>query len=215
MPSTDSATGLQPPATTPTDIQLWLDRIVALKVKPATTVAETCAAVRRTALHQKLPDRKGLKFERGEKSGGIIDLDVAKDALPRALPLADLFVRTAEGLGWSLQDPLLKEPEREPPRNRWDPPAPSPEPAPLIARLLVEGEPIAFRIKERMREEPRTPSEPELVKEKRHHFYYAPRTQMVATGALRIVRTEPQAQLVKLKLTIWRKNSGARTGPDF
>ena len=102
LPSPDSAPGLQRPTTTPTDHQTWLDHVAALGIKPTTTVAETCAAVRRTALHEKLPDRKGLKFERGEKLGGIIDLSVTQGALPRALLLADLFVRTAAGLGWPL-----------------------------------------------------------------------------------------------------------------
>jgi hypothetical protein len=190
LPSADSATGLQPPTITPTDAQAWQDRIAALGIKPATVVAETCAAVKRTALHAKLPGRMDLKFARGEREGGIIDLDVTKDSLPRALLLADRLARTAEGLGWTLQDPPLKEPEPEPPRHRWDPPAPPPKPAPLIAHLLVEGEPIDFRIEERMREEPRVPTPAELAREKREYFYHAPRVQQVATSALRVVRIE-------------------------
>jgi hypothetical protein len=189
LPSADSATRLQSPTSTPTDLQAWLDRIAALGVKPAAEVADTCAAVRRTAQHKRYPDRRSLKFVRGESEGGIIDLDVTADALQRALLLADLLLRTAEGLGWPLQDPPPPE-EPEPHRNRWDPPAPPPKPAPLIAHLLVEGEPISFRIEERMREEPRVRTPAELAREKREYFYHAPRVQQVATGALRVVRIE-------------------------
>jgi hypothetical protein len=192
LPSADGATGLQRPTSIPTDAQAWLDRIAAFGIKPATAVAETCAAVKRTALHAKLPRRKDLKLARGEREGGIIDLDVTAKTLPRALLLADLLVRTAEGLGWALQDPPPPKPEPEQPRHRWDPPpAPPSKPAPLIAHLLVDGEPIDFRIEERMREEPRVPTVAELAREKRDYFYHAPRSQMVATGALRIVRIEP------------------------
>jgi hypothetical protein len=189
LPSPDSDTGLQRPSITPTDAQAWQDRIAALGIKPAADVADTCAAVRRTAQHKKYPDRRSLEFARGERDGGIIDLDVTADALQRALLLADLLVRTAGGLGWPLQDPPPPE-EPEPQQNRWDPPAPPPKPAPPIARLLVEGEPIDFRIEERMREEPRAPTPAELAREKREYFYHAPRVQQVATGALRVVRIE-------------------------
>jgi hypothetical protein len=187
LPSPDSATGLQRP--TPTDAQAWKDRIAALGLKPATAINGACAAVQRTALHDKYPRHKDLKSERRDRSGGLIDIDVTADALERALLLADLLVRTAEGLGWTLQDPPRPE-EPEPQRNRWDPPAPPPKPAPLIAHLLVEGEPIDFRIEERLREEPRVPTSAELAREKREYFYHAPRVQQVATGALRVVRIE-------------------------
>ena len=191
LPSGDSATGLQRPIITPTDAQAWQDRIAALAIKPATAIADTCAAVRRTAQHKKHPGRQSVKLGRDERTGGVIDIDVTANALQRALLLADLLVRVAEGLGWTLQDPSPPE-EPEQPRNRWDPPAPPPKPAPLIAYLLVEGEPITFRIEERMREEPRVPTAAELAREKREHFYHAPRVQQVATGALRAVRIEAE-----------------------
>ena len=189
LPSADSATGLLRPTSAPTDAQAWQDRIAALGIKPATAIEDTCIAVRRTALHEKYSGRKDLKFERGEKTGGIVDLDVTEGTLQRALLLADLLVRTAEGLGWTLEDPPPPE-EPEPHRNRWDPPAPPPKPAPLIAHLLVEGEPISFRVEERICEEPRVPTRAELAHEKRDYFYHAPRVQQVSTGALRIVRIE-------------------------
>jgi hypothetical protein len=189
LPSADSATGLQHPTITATDAQAWQDRLAALGIKPATAIADTCAAVRRTAHHRKHPERRSLKFGPSEREGGIIDIDVTEDTLPRALLLADLLVRTAEGLGWTLEDPPPPE-ASEPQRNRWDPPAPPPKPAPLIAHLLVEGEPISVRIEERMREEPRVPTAAELAREKREYFYHAPRVKQVATGALRVVRIE-------------------------
>jgi hypothetical protein len=189
LPSADSATGLQGPTTTLTDAQAWQDRIAALAIKPATSIADTCVVVRRTAQHKKHPDRRSLQFARGEREGVIVDLQVTDAALNRALLLANQLVRTAEGLGWQLGSPPPPD-EPEPHRTRWDPPAPPPKPAPPIARLLVEGEPIDFRIEERMREEPRVPTSAELAREKREYFYHAPRVQQVATGALRVVRIE-------------------------
>jgi hypothetical protein len=189
LPSADSATGLQRPTITPTDAQAWQDRIAALGIKPATTIADACAAVRRTAQHKKHPDWRSLKFGGDERSGCLINLDVTEGVLQRTLLLADLLVRSAVGLGWTLQDPPPPV-EPEPQQNRWDPPAPPPKPAPLVAHLLVEGEPIDFRIEERMREEPRMPTAAELAREKREYFYHASRVQQVATGALRVVRIE-------------------------
>jgi hypothetical protein len=189
LPSSDSATGLQRPTITPTDAQAWQERIAALEIKPAAAIPDTCAAVRRTAQHKKHPDRRLLQFARGEREGVIVDLQVTDAALNRALLLADRLIRAAGGLGWQLGSPPPPD-EPEPHRSRWDPRAPPPKPAPPIARLLVEGEPINFRIEERMREEPRVPTSAELAREKREYFYHAPRAQQVATGALRIVRVE-------------------------
>jgi hypothetical protein len=164
------------------------DRISALTQTPATTVADTCAAVRRTAKHEKHPDRARLPFTAGERKGPIVNLNVSKDTLTRALLLADRFIKTAEAIGWPLTDP---EPPKPPSPYEYRPAVPLEDatPPPQYARLLVDGEPIAFLIEERWRQEPRVPTAAELAREKRELYrYQAPRTTSVATGALRIVR---------------------------
>jgi hypothetical protein len=93
-------------------------RIDALKFTHATTIAETCAAVRRTAKHEKYPGRAQLPRAPAERSGRIIDLSVSKDTLPRALLLADRLIRTAEAIAWTLSDPPAAEPPSDDAQRR-------------------------------------------------------------------------------------------------
>jgi F0F1-type ATP synthase epsilon subunit len=165
------------------------DRISALTLAAATTLADTCPAVRRTAKHKKHPDHAPLQFTPAERSGPIINLNVSKDTLTRALLLADRIVRTAEAMGWQLTDPAPPEPPTAH-RQGLEQSVPDPTPTPPIARLLVDGEPITFLIEERYREEPREPTSRELAKEKREYQYHAPRITSIPTGALRIVRID-------------------------
>jgi hypothetical protein len=156
---------------------------------PATTLADTSPAVRRTAKHEKHPDRARLLFATVERTGPIVNLSVSKDTLTRALLLVDRFIQTAEAIGWPLTDPPPPEPPSQH-RQRWEPPAPKAIPTPPIARLLVDGEPISFLIEERYREQPREPTSRELAREKHEYGYHAPRTTSTPTGALRIVRID-------------------------
>src|SRR6266702_8626029 len=57
------------------------DRLDALKITPAQSLADTCAAVRRTAKHDKHPERGHLRLAAGERTGAIVQLNVSKDAL--------------------------------------------------------------------------------------------------------------------------------------
>jgi hypothetical protein len=61
---------------------------------------------------------------------------------------------------------------------------------PTYVQLLVDGEPISFLIEERYRDEPRVPTARELAREKHEYSYHAPRTTIIGTGALRIVRID-------------------------
>src|SRR6185295_12483899 len=68
-----------------------------------------------------------------------------------------------------------------------EPPSPAPN---KFGELLVVGERVAFQIDERYRDEPRTPTDKELAREKREYGYKAPRKVAVATGNLRVVRLD-------------------------
>jgi len=164
------------------------DRLEALKLTPARSLAETCAAVGRTAKHHKHPDRAQLRFAAGERTGAIVQTNVSKDALDRALLLANRFIRTAEAIGWSLTEP--PPPERPTTQHSHESPTVETATAPAYVQLLVDGEPMSFLIEERSREEPRVPTAAELAREKREYSYHAPRTTIIGTGALRIVRID-------------------------
>jgi hypothetical protein len=108
--------------------------------------------VRRTAKHDKHPERGQLRLA----TGAIVHLNVSKDALYRACLLADRFIRTAEAIGWTLTEPPPPERPAAQPAHRT-PLAVETAGEPVYAQLLVDGEPISFLIEERYREEVRVP----------------------------------------------------------
>jgi hypothetical protein len=171
-------------------------QIAALALVPAATVLETLAPVKRTALHEKHSRVRDLAFNRGERNGPIIPMSVTESTLERALLLADRLLRAAVSLGWNFADSeiLKKKAEEEAERirsqyGRHAPPTPS-KPEFPEGRLWVEGEEVAFRIEEKLREESRTPTAAELAREKREWGYHAPRKVSVATDHLRVVRLD-------------------------
>jgi hypothetical protein len=126
-------------------------RIAALEIKPAASVADTLPAVKRSALGLKHPSRSEWIFNRGEKSGPIVRIDVTDATLDRALLLADSLLRAAEAIGWSfVATPAPKVTED---RRGREAEAPKPTTEPSSGRLLVEGEHVALRIEERLRDE--------------------------------------------------------------
>jgi len=177
--------------TLPADEQAFQARFEALDITPATALANTCAAVRRTARHEKHPERASLPFARGERSGPIVNIDVTATLLDRALLLADRLIRTADALGWSLQDPSPPEPKKpEPRRFDWEPAVPTPKPTPVLARLLVDGVEIEFRIEERKRRvELNKPAS--TLKRRNQYDTSPPSYRMEATGALRVICLSP------------------------
>jgi hypothetical protein len=84
-------------------------RIAALVLQPTASVLEALPAVKRTAVRARHPRRSELKFERGEKSGPVVALDVTPEVLDRAVLLADTLLRAGEALGWVFDDPLASQ----------------------------------------------------------------------------------------------------------
>ena len=169
-------------------------RIATLSVTATATVIDALPAVKRTAVRAKYSQRSGLVFERGERSGAIIDLDASQEVLERALLLADKLLRAAAALGWVFDDPLeLRKKQGKPVADVESPASPEDSkeaPEPYKGRLLVEGEQVALRVEERLRHEVVEPTAAQLVREKREYGYHAPRKVSVPTGALRIVRLD-------------------------
>jgi hypothetical protein len=169
-------------------------QIQELVIAASTSILEALPPIKRTALRRKHAERSQLTFERGEKTGALVDLVVTDAVLDRALLVADTLLRAAESLGWTFDDPLIlnqkqgrpAEVEEKSPNADHKGEATEPN----KGRLLVEGEQVAFLIEERFRIESREPSAHELAREKREYSYHAPRKVEVATGALRVVRID-------------------------
>src|ERR1700733_1540742 len=152
-------------------------RIAELSIVPTTAILEALAPVKRTAFHAKHPRRSLLTFERGEKNGPVVALDVTIEALDRALLFADTVLRAAASLGWEFDDPLALRKKQGLPvqtdQSQTGRTANTPiEQEPYRGRLLVEGEQVAFHIEERFRDEPIEPTAAQLVREKREYGYH-------------------------------------------
>jgi hypothetical protein len=169
-------------------------QIQELVIVPSTSILEALPPIKRTALRRKHAERSRFTFERGEKTGAVVDLAVTGAVLDRALLLADTLLRAAEALGWAFDDPLVlnqkqgRPAEVEERSSNADQKGDATEPN--KGRLLVEGEQVAFLIEERFRTDPRQPTAHELAREKREYNYHAPRKVEVPTGALRVVRID-------------------------
>jgi hypothetical protein len=164
------------------------ERVAALRITSADSIMECLSAVKRTARHFKHARRTELIFDRGEKAGPLVSLDVSEAVLDRACLLADRILKTCESLGWPFVAPERKAVEWERSHERHQSPeVPS---APPVGRILVAGEHVGLHIEERLREETREPTPAELAREKREYGYCAARKALVPTGNLRVVRLD-------------------------
>ncbi len=190
MPAERIEKDLRSPLYPSYDEKAFQERLASLRIAPAVALAESCVVVRRTARHERHPHRAWLPFNRGERSGPIVNLDVTAATLDRALLFADRMIRTAAALGWPLQEqPPTRSTKRDSPRVRCEPPTPTLQPQPVMARLLVHGVDVEFRIEERMR---RVNLEDAIPAKKRNQYDQSPLSyRMEATGALRVVCLSP------------------------
>ena len=170
-------------------------RIAALAITPTASIVDALPVVKRTAVREKHPRRSELSFERGEKTGSVVALEVTPAVSDRALLLADTLLRAAQSLGWDFDDPRrLRKKQVLPDVEEESKPQAAAEQTeasePHGGRLLVEGEQVGLKIEERFREDPVVPSTAQVAREKREYGYHAPRKVAVATGALRVVRLD-------------------------
>jgi len=189
-------------------------RIASLTITSAAKITDALPAVKRTATRAKHPQRAELTFERGERSGAIVDVDVTSEALDRALLLADKVLRAAADLGWIFDDPMeLRKKSGKPvaeSKSSVSPGDPKEAPEPYRGRLLVEGEEVALRIEERLRDEKVEPTAAQLAREKREYGYHAPRKISVPTGALRVVRLDTYRTWGEPDRRSWYDRKGKR-----
>jgi hypothetical protein len=185
-------------------------RIAAVTITPILSILEALPAVKRSALRLKHPQRAQLAFNRGEKSGPLVAMQVTDEALDRALLLADTLLRAADSLGWAFIVPAPSPSPEETAGRSHPASAEKPRAEPPIGRLLVDGEHVAFRIEERLRDEPREPTACELAREKREYGYHAVRKVQVPTGKLRAVRLDTYRTYGEPDRRTWYDRKGHR-----
>ena len=175
-------------AGTAADIQM---RLKKMSIGISQDLRAATAAIKRTALEHRHPNRHQLSFARGEKTGAVLDLRVSAGTLDRALLFADSLMRAAESLGWNLVGPPPADDATADlaTRNR-NPYRSSSKSCRGIGELLVEGERIAFRIEERMTEVPQQPLSRRRVGERTLIEHSQGRVTLRPTGALRLVRID-------------------------
>lgn len=158
-------------------------KILALGITEVIDLRAASAIVKRTAMHLKVSWRKEITWERGERSGPIVRIDVSDACVERALRLAEQLLLAVKEVGWKARRP---EPNREEQsRSRYSP-APSVPGGPEYVQILAEDEPFAFHIDERRRRIDHVPTEEEKQKRRRGEYIYAPRWDYLHTGELRL-----------------------------
>jgi hypothetical protein len=186
-------------------------RIAALAVPITSSILDVLPPIKRTALRRKHPRRQELTFQRGEKGGPIVALQVSQETLDRALRLGDALLRAADALGWKFDDPLAlnvlqgRPMQDDKTKSSTDQ---KPDAEPFTGRILVEGEQVAFRVEERCRDEAVEPTAAQLARERRESWYQAPRKVTVATGALRVVRFDTYQQYGEPDRRSWYDRKG-------
>lgn len=175
------------PARSPSDLEepdALRERIQALELKGDDNLKTASPAVKRTAMKLKRPWRGEIAWNRGERKGPIIAIDVSDSVADRALLVCERLLKAATELGWTFQGPATSE-EPERPAHRYDEFERRTRPALPTGHLLVEGEALHLRIDERRRRSDHVPSNEEKSRQRRGHYVYMPRWDYEATGELR------------------------------
>lgn len=158
-------------------------KILALGITEVTDLRAASAIVRRTAVHLKVSWRKEITWERSERTGPIVRIDVSDACVERALRLAEQLSLAVKEVGWKVRRPELDKEEHS--RRRYSP-GPAPPLGPQYVQILAEDEPFAFHIDERRRRIDHVPTEEEKQKRRRGEYVYAPRWDYLHTGELRL-----------------------------
>lgn len=171
----------RPPATP--EQSALRERIVGLPPLPLIDLVKASAAIRRTAVELKRKWRAEIVWNRGEKSGPLVQIYVSDLVADRALRLAESLLVGAETIGWRFQ--RIPAPKEEDNRYRRYAQVINPEP-PKYGCLDVMGEPLTFKIDERNRQVDHELTEEEKARQRRGQWIHPPRWDYVPTGELRI-----------------------------
>jgi hypothetical protein len=119
------------------------EKVQSLQLTRSDDLRLSSPAVKRTAARLKRPWRSEIRWNRGERQGPIISIDVTESCADRALKVSEQIIAGASALGWVFKAPPKQEGSRS---NRYEVERPD---APVFGCLYVENEALAFRIDER------------------------------------------------------------------
>jgi len=157
-------------------------RIEQLPLNLAVELKSASPAVKRTAVQLKRARRWDVSWQRGEKSGPTIAINVSEAVVDRALILCERLLVGAAALGWTFgpRSSEKEEGRRGPYRE------PSAVQVPAFGQLTVEGESLAFRIDERRRQVDHVLTDDEKCRIRRKEFVYPPKWDFHPSGELRL-----------------------------
>jgi hypothetical protein len=134
-----------PPETIPatTEQHPLFEKVQSLPLTHSDHLRLSSPAVKRTAARLKRPWRSEISWNRGERQGPIISIDVSESCADRALKVSEQIIAGAAALGWVFNAPPKQEESRS---NRYEVERPD---APVFGCLYVENEALALQIDER------------------------------------------------------------------
>ncbi len=181
----DSPREETPPDTTPatTEQHPLFEKVQSLQLTHSDDLRLSSPAVKRTAARLKRPWRSEISWNRGERQGPIISIDVTESCADRALKVSEQIIAGAAALGWVFKAPPKQEESRS---NRYEVERPD---APVFGCLYVENEALAFRIDERAKRIDHELTDSEKARQRRGESIYPPRWDHVPTGELRLYVT--------------------------
>lgn len=168
------------------------ERLQSLDLTFNEDLRNAAPAVKRTAMHLKRPWCKEIIWNRSERTGPILSINVTESSLDRALSILNRLISTAEAIGWPFKN-LPPVEQVQPNRYGHEEPAAKMQ----LGCLYVEKEPLTIRIDERQSQIDHVLTEEEKLRRKKGQYVYLPRWDHVPTGELRLHVTPPHARYTK------------------
>jgi hypothetical protein len=151
-----------------------------LQIAAGQDLRQASAPVKRTAVQLKRPWRREIEWNRGERKGPIIAIDVTESCADRALELSERIIASAALLGWAFKTPPKPDDSHT---NRY---RNEQAEQPVVGCFLVDSEALAFRIDERSRRADHELTDDEKARKRRGEYIYPPRWDYFPTGELRV-----------------------------
>jgi hypothetical protein len=181
----DSPREETPPEATPATAEQHplFQKVQSLQLAYSDELRLASPAVKRTAARLKRPWRSEITWNRGERQGPVISIDVTESCADRALKVSEQIIASAAALRWAFKAPPKREESRP---NRYEVERREP---PVFGCLYVENEALAFRIDERAKRIDHELTDSEKARRRRGESIYPPRWDHVPTGELRLYVT--------------------------
>jgi hypothetical protein len=193
------------PAPVPAEYSAMRDRILMLNVPVIDNLRSASAAVKRTAVLLKRPWQREITWNRGERTGATLLIDVSEGAADRALRLCEQLLGAGESLSWKFYLPQSDKAASS--RSDRSAEQTRSTTVPTFGAFRVEGESLAIRIDERRRQVDHVLTDDEKQRKRRGEYVYAPRWDLVPTGDLRIHVMRPNVSYTQ---RTWKDSARSR-----